>query len=513
MKYKMVIDESDVGPSEIIDAASSANCPNFSLSVEVSGAIRKRLERERSYLESAAQSNPVYGFNTGVGYFNQKNITQCQIQELQHNLIRSHSCGVGSILQRDIVMAMWLIQLNSIAKGHRGLRYEVVEFIVKTLSHGMLANVPSRGSVGASGDLVPASHAALALIGEGFCSLPVKQKIVEMPATDALKFIGLSPLNLMAKEGLSLINGTQYTTALASKIWRQAQTLLKTANLAAALSFVAMRGFHEALSEPLLKAHRHPGTLHCGLDISGWIDCKVIPHQISHSGRIQDPYSLRCAPQVHGAVWEEITACESILRDEINATTDNPLVFSEVDLILNGGNFHAIQPARVSDRLSSALTTLASISERRINLAMNSEKSGLPFFLVGNGGVHSGLMMIQTTAASLVSECKSLSFPASVDSIPTNCDQEDHVSMGSIAGTKGLQIIENVRNVLAIELITAAQAIDLLNPDFISDSLRKVHSIIRNNCAFLDRDRSLADDIARISNVIEREELLKLSKN
>ncbi len=510
MKFEFCLHNEDVGPTNIIEAAALANRTDVQLSCCFSNITRQRLMLDRQYLDSlVAQGKQIYGINTGVGFFNHIPLSPDATVKLQRNLILSHCCGVGAPAPRDVVMAMWLILLNSISRGHRGVRYEVVEFIAKTLSHGILAQVPARGSVGASGDLAPSAHAALALLGEGQCTMPVDGRFVEMSASEALLRVGMKPLTLAPKEGLSLINGTQFTTALASKLWYQARMLIQTANMAAALSIEGMRGLHGAMADPILLTHRHPGTLHCGQEIAAWIKQTSGKSKRGHD-RIQDPYSLRCAPQVHGAVWEDVESCEDILRKEINASTDNPLVFAEDELILHGGNFHAIYPARVSDRLASALTTLSSISERRINLAMDKEKSGLPYFLVDNGGLSSGLMMIQTTAAALVSECKSLSFPASVDSIPTNCDQEDHVSMGPIAGMKGLQIAENVRNVLSIELIAAAQAIDLLKPAHLSDLLQAVHALIRECCPFLNRDRVLADDIRRVSDLIESRKLLKV---
>ena len=366
--------------------------------------------------------------------------------------------------------------------------------------------VPSQGSVGASGDLAPSAHAAAALLGEGRCTLPIEGRIEEMSAHEALQRLGLSPWQLGPKEGLSLINGTQLTTALATKAWYHARRLLDLSNLATALSIEGLRGQPMDVAEPLWRTHRHPGTLHCGLAISGWIGNHQTKNTLGYN-RVQDPYSLRCAPQVHGAVWEDVQACESILQREINASTDNPLVFADTREILHGGNFHAIYPARVADRLASALTTLGSISERRINLIMDKEKSGLPYFLINDGGLHSGLMMLQSVAAALVSECKSLSFSASVDSIPTNCNQEDHVPMGPIAGWKALKIVDNVYRILAIELLSAAQAIDLQQPKALSERLQAVHAVLRGEVAFLEHDRMLADDIRAVEALLRTDRL------
>lgn len=504
------IGHSFLTPTDIIRFTSTANDPSLGHRIILSECSRRRISSARKFIdEQLTNDKRIYGINTGVGFMFHANVPPDKMIELQYNTIRSHCVGVGSPLPRQLVMGMWAVLLNSIAQGHRGIRLEVVDKIIEVLQSGILAQVPSRGSVGASGDLTPSAHAALVLLGEGRCTMPKDGHFIELSASDALAQNGLTPLQLGPKDGLSLINGTQFTTAMGCKVWHEAKIMLHTANLAAALSVAGLRGHHAAFSEEVLRAHCHPGTLTCGREIARWL-MSVIGKSATDYDHLQDPYSLRCAPQVHGAVWEEIQDSEKILRDEINASTDNPLIFSDKELILHGGNFHAIYPARVLDRLASALTTLGSISERRINLAMDKEKSGLPYFLINNDGACSGFMMIQITAAALVSECKSLSFPASVDSISTNCDQEDHVSMGPIAGFKALQIVENVRNILAIELMVAAQAIDLLKPKHLSKPLKQVHELIRAKSAFLEKDRVLADDIRAVSDLIQTGQLLEV---
>jgi len=503
----LLLGSHDLTPTSLTEYSARALLPDSLYALTLDEASHDAISRACAVVDGvAAGSRRVYGINTGVGLLCTTHISSDKFVELQHNIILSHCCGVGEPLPRDLVMMMWVILLNSIAKGHRGVRLESVNFILQTLNAGLLAVVPSQGSVGASGDLAPSAHAAAALLGEGPCTLPVDGRIEEMSACAALQRLGLSPWQLAPKEGLSLINGTQLTTALATKAWYHARRLLDLSNLAAALSIEGLRGQHMDNTEPLWRAHRHSGTLHCGLAISAWIGKHSAKSALGHD-RVQDPYSLRCAPQVHGAVWEDVQACESILQREINASTDNPLVFADTGAILHGGNFHGIYPARVADRLASALTTLGSISERRINLMMDKEKSGLPYFLINDGGLHSGLMMLQTIAAALVSECKALSFPASVDSIPTNCNQEDHVSMGPIAGWKALKIVDNVYHILAIELICAAQAIDLLQPKELSERLRAVHGLLRSKVAFLERDRMLADDVRAVEALLRSDRL------
>ncbi|QOY86058.1 HAL/PAL/TAL family ammonia-lyase [Paludibaculum fermentans] len=473
-----------------------------SLSIELSPAAWSRIEAAGAFVDRLVESGErIYGVNTGVGFLRNVVIDRDRLSELQKNLIRSHCCGVGEELPRALVLAMWVIVLNSACRGHRGLRRPTVEAALKLLQHGILGCVPARGSVGASGDLAPSAHAALALIGEGPCTVVRQGETLRIPAAQALAEEGLLPADLQPKEGLSLMNGTQMTTAMAVSVWSEAKNLLETANLATALSLLGVKGFPSVSPEELLIAHGHPGTLECGRMIREWLHDPVRPiHEPDHQ---QDPYCLRCAPQVHGAVLEEVEATETILVRELNSSADNPLVFADLGKVAHGGNFHAIQPARVCDRLASALTTLAAISERRVNLAMNGDRTGLPHFLISEGGLNSGLMMVQTTAAALVSECRSLSFPASTDSIPTNCDQEDHVSMGPIAALKAMRVAENVRYVLAIELLTAIQAIDLRKVEHLPPRTAAAHRMLRECADFLAQDRVNSHDIEAIAALIE----------
>lgn len=498
---KLLISGTKIEPQVLWALAEDAKDPNRKQHVSLSNNRYKKIDQARAFLEKKILNKQrSYGINTGVGFLNQLSIPENETKSLQRNIILSHCCGVGEELPRDIVMGMWLILLTSISKGHRGLKSTTVKFICDLLNNGILGCVPSRGSVGASGDLAPSAHAALALIGEGMCTFLDGAEFKKVPSALALKKVGLKPLELSAKEGLSLINGTQLTTALALKAWHEAKKLLQWMNLSAAMSIQAFSKCKEMLSEPLLKAHCHKGTHVCGKEINNWIDSSINLSPNDLVDRIQDPYCLRCAPQVHGAVYEEIQFCEKVLKDELNSATDNPLIFPDQEELHHGGNFHAIYPARVSDRLASAITTLSSISERRINMAMDRSKSGLPYFLSKHIGSHCGLMMIQTTAAALVSECKSLCFPSSVDSIPTNCDQEDHVSMGPIAGFKTLNILKKAKLVCSIELIVALQGIDL-GSHKLSKPLKAVYDDIREICPVLDKDRILSEDIKNVSKL------------
>lgn len=363
---------------------------------------------------------------------------------------------------------------------------------------------PVAVSGGASGDLSPAAHAALILLGEGMCTVPDKGKIERLPASSVLKRLKIRPLILHPKEGLALINGTQLTTALAIHNLCEAERLWNLAALCAAMSITALDASTSVLTRPVLLTHCHEGTLESGYAIGDWLGLgRDGDHKHARPGkRVQDAYCLRCAPQVHGAVWEEIQRGYRVLNDEMNAVTDNPLLFPEDDSVYSCGNFHAIYPAWVSDSLASAMTTLASISERRINKAMNGDRTGLSTFLIRDGGFHSGMMMLQVTAAALVSECKTLSHPASVDSIPTNCDKEDHVSMGPVARFKASEIIKHVRHVLAIELLVACQALDFSGLEHCPVKLKNIHDRVRQVVPHLKHDRVLSEDVQSIIKVI-----------
>lgn len=499
-----------LSPTAIWQAARWAVNPNKRLKIEFTGKAFARVQEAADLLDRlVASEEPVYGVNTGFGAFANVVISPDKILELQTNIVRSHCCGVGDLLPRDVVMAMWLINLTKICRGHSGVRPTTLRTIARILEEGVLACVPSQGSVGASGDLAPTAHAVLAMLGEGRCTMPQGGEFIEVPAEKALRQIGAAPLVLGPKEGLSLINGTCLTTALAVKLWYDGCYLLRVANLAAAMSMEALGASRMTCAEAVLQAHGHPGTVACGREVAEWLDrSSEMGAQHVDSHWIQDPYSLRCVPQVHGAVWEELHGSEQVLRREINAASDNPLLFPEEMMALNCGNFHAVYPARVCDRLASAFATLASISERRTSQAMKAPRGHLPTFLVRDGGTHSGFMMAHVTAAALVSESKSLSYPASVDSIPTNLLQEDHVSMGPIAGMKALRILDNLCRVLAIELLAAAQGISLQRPRRASARLEEAHAEIRQHVPTLETDRNLSEDIELIAEKIARRELL-----
>lgn len=510
-QHAITLDGENLDVDSLWEAARTAADPKGGLNIALRDDAKKRIQGAEAFLHDLATSGKtVYGVNTGFGFFARTRISPADISKLQQNIIVSHAVGVGELLPRDLVLGMWLIMLNSICRGHRGVALPKVEQILDSLNAGMLADVPARGSVGASGDLAPMAHAVLALLGEGGCSVRDGKGFASIPAAEGLKQHKLNPLELGPKEGLALINGTQLTSAMACKLIWEGKRLVQTANLTAALMIEAMRASHAFLAPILMKEQRHAGAAACAESIRNWLGGKTEISESHHDcDRVQDPYSIRCIPQVHGMVWEELESCAGIMDLEINATTDNPILFPEEERVIHGGNFHAIYAARVCDRIGAAMATLANISERRIHMSMKQDKSGLPNFLIAEeGGLNSGFMMTQTTAAALVSECKALSFPASVDSISTNNDQEDHVSMGPVAGLKALKIMENARYVLAIELLSAMQGLDLLAPLKTSKRLEVVKAKLRAEIPMLKQDRYLGADLEKAAQLVAGGSLL-----
>ena len=493
----------DLTPEALWKYASRASDFTRSKEIKIEDESIEAIKRASAVVEDiVANKRQTYGINTGFGFFANRVVSPEDLQRLQYNIIRSHCCGMEEILPRDLTLCMWLVNLNKLCQGHSGVRYQTIRSVLSHLKRGILADVPSRGSVGASGDLAPLAHATRATIGEGNCSWPNRQgAIVRGSAKDALAYWELKPVEYGPKEGLSLVNGTALSTALAIKAYNVGSKLLRWANLAAALTTDALGASRSPFQSYTLRAHRHATTYSCGSQMREWLgERSDISDQHKEKSWIQDPYCVRCAPVVHGSVALALEQAREVLVDEINAATDNPLVFPEEGgIVANCGHFHAIYPARVSDSLASAFATLACISERRTNQLMRAERGHLPTFLVREGGVNSGFMMIQVTAAALASEAKTLTFPASADSIPTNVQKEDHVSMGPNAGYKALRVLELVRDVIAIELVCAAQAVDLLKPLRPAEKLEPVCERIRELVPFFDEDRSIAEDVAAVA--------------
>ena len=472
-------------------ARRRANC-------RLEAQARAKVEAGQVAVRRALETGePVYGVNTGFGDLAGVRIAEDRLAVLQRRLILSHASGLGEPLDGQEVRGMLLLRANTLARGHSGVRPQIVEALIAFLNSDVLPVVPSRGSVGASGDLAPLAHLALPLIGCG--RVRIDGRIAT--AAEGLRRAGLAPLELGPKEGLALINGTQAMTSLLALSCLDARRLVRVADLAAALSTEALRGTDTAFDPRLHALRRHRGQ--CASAANLWSLMHGSAIRESHREgdvRVQDPYSIRCAPQVHGAVRDVLDDVEAKVAIEMNAVTDNPLVFPGGDggpAILSGGNFHGQPMAFAADFLAIAVAELASISERRIEKLTNTAFSGLPPFLARDAGLNSGFMIAQVTAAALVAENKVSCHPASIDSIPTSADKEDHVSMGMGAALKLRTVVANVRRVLAIELVAAAQGIDLLRPLRSSERLEEVHRMVRERIAFREEDREMAVDLER----------------
>jgi histidine ammonia-lyase len=467
--------------------------------VSLGAPALRQVETSRAVVERIlASGQQVYGVNTGFGHLKDVRIPRDQLETLQLNLIRSHCAGVGPPLPPDATRALMLLRAHVLARGHSGVRPVVIETLLAHLNADLLPVVPERGSVGASGDLAPLSHLVLALLGEGDAVL----KGERLPAVAALKKAGLEPLRLAAKEGLALINGTQMTTAVGVLALLEAEQLAVAADIVGACSLEALKGSHRAFDARLQEMRPYAGQIASAANLRVLLEGSAIARSHENCGRVQDAYSLRCMPQVHGAAREGIHFARSILETEVNAVTDNPIVFPDAGDLVSGGNFHGQPPALALDCLSIAVATIASISERRVDRLMNPAESGLPPFLTRDPGVNSGLMMAQVTAAALVSENKILCHPASVDSIPTEVNQEDHVSMAPIAARKARTVVEHARQVVAIELLAACQALDLLAPLRPGRGVEAAHGAVRRVVPFMGADRVLAPDIAAVETLV-----------
>ena len=465
---------------------------------------RESVNRARAVVDEIVAGNKVaYAITTGVGKLSEVRIAGDQIRELQVNLVRSHAVGVGDPLAVPETRAMMLLRANSLAKGHSGVRAVIIDTLCEMLNRGVTPFVPSQGSVGASGDLAPLAHLALALIGEGECFDDKGQRV---PSADALKRAQIKAVVLESKETISLINGTQAMLAVGTLSLLAAETLVDSADVIGGLSCDALKGTDAAFDERIHKARPHTGQMKSAANLRRMLEGSQIRESHRECGRVQDAYSLRCIPQVHGAVRDTLAHCRNVFEIEANSAVDNPLVFitgnSEGDVI-SGGNFHGEPLAFALDFLAIALCALAGISERRIERLVNPALSeGLPPFLAPGAGLNSGFMMPQVTAAALVSENKVLAHPASVDSITTSGNKEDYVSMGMTAAIKLRRIVENARNVLAIEAMAVAQALDFLAPLKTSKRGQTAHAAIRSVSAAMGKDRVMYPDFVRLSQLL-----------
>ncbi|MTT31159.1 histidine ammonia-lyase [Terrilactibacillus sp. BCM23-1] len=461
-----------------------------------------KINRSRQTIESViSRGDVVYGVNTGFGKMSDTLISHKDIGQLQVNLIRSHACGVGEPLSERVSRGMLLLRANALAKGFSGVTNETLQILIDCINHGIHPVIPSQGSLGASGDLAPLSHLALVLIGEG----EAIYKGEKMSGKEALFKCGLAPITLQAKEGLALINGTQAMTAIGVVSYLEARDLAMFADSVAALTLESLRGITDPFFPESHQVRPYPEQQEVASRILGFVDDS---HLTTRQGdiRVQDAYSLRCIPQVHGAIHRVLNYVKDTLAIEINAATDNPLVFSDSGHVISGGNFHGQPVAFAMDFLGIALSETASIAERRVERLVNPQLNDFPPFLSADPGLESGLMITQYVAASLVSENKTLAHPSSVDSIPSSANQEDHVSMGTTAARHAHLIIQNTRRVVAIEALCAAQAADYRGPEKLASYTKAIYDFIRSKAPTITKDRIFSLDIQKIEKGILAEE-------
>ena len=469
------------------------------------GAV-KRLRQTRQLVENWVEDERrIYGITTGFGALSDVAISKEDTRKLQENILMSHAAGVGSPLDEHCVRGIMALRIKDLARGHSGIRLETVEHLAALLNWGVCPVIPQKGSVGASGDLAPLAHLALVLIGQG----EAFYKGQKMTGRHVLSKCGLKPIQLEAGEGLALINGTQVMNAIGGLAVYDAVNLSKMTDIAAAMSLEVLMGSRTEFDRRIHQIRPHPGQADAADNMERLVQNSEIITSHQDCGRVQDAYTLRCSPQVHGATKDAINYCGSVIETEMNASTNNPLIFAEEGDFLLGGNFHGQPVALALDFLSMAVAELANISERRIERLVNPMLSGLPAFLVGDGGLNSGFMIAQYTAAALVSENKVLCHPASVDSIPTSANKEDHVSMGTISARQCRDIISNTEDVIAIELLCAAQALDLFTNMKPGVGTLAAYRVIRKTIAHLESDRILAQDIAAMKNLMRNGKILQ----
>lgn len=468
--------------------------------VELSEDVKEKMQKSRDFVEKVIdEGRVVYGINTGFGKFSDVAISKNQIEELQKNLIYADAVGLGRNFDTEIVRSMMLLRANALAKGYSGIVIKTVETLIEMLNKGVHPLVREKGSVGSSGDLCPLAHMILVLIGEG----EAEYQGIEMSGAKAMKLAGIKPVVLSGKEGLALINGTQAMTAVGVLAIYDAQVAMKSADIIATLTVESLEGIIDAFDERIHAARPHPGQITVAKNIMRLCqNSKLITMQ--GEKRVQDAYTLRCVPQIHGASRAAIEYVKSVVEIEINSATDNPLIFPEGDnaAALSGGNFHGQPMAIAMDTLGIACAEFANVSERRIERLVNPTLSGLPGFLVKDGGLNCGFMVAQYAAAAVVSENKILAHPASVDSIPTSANQEDHVSMGTIAARKAREIIKHVQYVLGVELLCAAQAVDFKKPSQLGIGSAVAYRVIRDKVEFMESDRIIYPDMDKATEIV-----------
>ncbi len=501
MTTTQIIDTIEID-SKSLTINDVVNVARHNYKVTLSKEAIENIKKGKQVVDKVLLDNKiVYGVNTGFGAFCNKIISKENIKQLQKNLLLSHSTGVDEPFREDVVRAIMLLRINTLASGNCGVRVELVQTLLDMLNKGVHPYIPQKGSVGASGDLAPLAHLALVLIGEG--QAYYKENL--LPGKEAIEKAGIKTIELEAKEGLALINGTQVMTGVAALVVHEAEIIMKTGDIIAGCTIDALKGSDAPFDKRLHELRPHTGQLNSAENLRSVMKNSAIRESHRDCGHVQDAYSMRCTPQVHGASRDTVDHVKKVVEIEINSVTDNPLIFPETNDFISGGNFHGQPIALVMDYLGIALSEIANISERRIERMVNSKLSEhLPAFLVKDEGINSGFMITQYTAASLVSENKVLAHPASVDSIPTSANQEDHVSMGTIAARKALQILSNVEYVLAIELLCAAQALDFLKELKPGDGVEIAHKLVREKVAHLDKDRVLHMDISLLKAMISK---------
>jgi histidine ammonia-lyase len=468
--------------------------------VELSPDAAGRVERSRALVDRVAQGEAAaYGINTGFGTLAEVRIDKKDLRTLQKNLILSHAAGVGNPLPMAEARALLLLRCNVLAKGFSGIKPQTLQLAIEMLNRGVVPVVPERGSVGASGDLAPLAHLALVLIGEGEAFFAGER----LPAKVALERAGLAPVTLEAKEGLALVNGTQAMCAVGTLTLLRAEELAALADVAGAMTLEGLLGSHKPFIPEIQDVRPHEGQKRCAAHLRLILAASEIVETHVNCSKVQDPYSMRCMPQVHGAAREGLSFARRILEVEVNSATDNPLVFPDTEKIVSGGNFHGQPISLALDVVAMGLTQLSSISERRVEQLVNPALSGLPAFLAHNSGLNSGFMIAQVTSAALVAESRVLSHPASVDSIPSSAGREDHVSMGMTAALKARQVADFTRTCLAIEMLVAAQALDMRAPHKPGKGVLAAHELIRSRVPHLDQDREIHRDIEAVTQLID----------
>jgi histidine ammonia-lyase len=501
-KLKVTLDGETLTLEQVVAVARGG------VKVELHPEAKNKVQKSREYVDHLIEGNEtVYGITTGFGMFSNVLISKEDAKKLQRNLIMSHATGVGEPLATEIVRAILLLRANALAKGFSGIRLSTLETLLEVLNAGIVPVVPEKGSLGASGDLAPLSHMVLVLIGEGEAFYKGRR----MSGRAALDSAGIKPVVLEGKEGLALINGTQVMTAIAALAVWDAELLCESASITAALSFEALEGILDAFDPKIHAVRPHPGQNEVAKQIRNLTEGSTLVAG-EQRPRVQDAYGLRCIAQVHGPSRDAVAYAKKVVETELNSATDNPLIFPEEREVFSGGNFHGQPIALVMDFLGIALAELANIAERRLERLVNPNLSGLPAFLTKNGGLNSGFMIVQYSAASLVSENKVLAHPACVDSIPSSANQEDHVSMGTIAARKARSILENTAHVLAMELLAACQGIDLRMKDGkfqLGKGSEGAYRLVRSKISTLEEDRVMYPDIQTAKELVSSGKLVK----